>query len=102
MRAKSSDPNAASPSRSLNTLMLSAALLALARSDLVSRRCSAACSILFVMMPTNRLIMICPTTRISVEKYAHAATPRCASGARTAGRRRRPPAALGSSRRNTR
>ena len=81
MRAKSSDPNAPrAASRSLNTLMLSAALLALARSDLVSRRCSAACSILFVMMPTNRLIMICPTTRISVEKYAHAA-PRCASGA---------------------
>ena len=80
--SKSSAPSAAAAaSRLAKTPALAFAAFA-ARSSpaLVSRRISAACSILLVMTPMKSDIMIWPTTRMSETKYRHASAF-CALGA---------------------
>ena len=79
---KSSAPSAAAAaSRLAKTPALAWAAFATRRSlALVSRRVSAACSILLVMTPMKSDIMIWPTMRMSETKYRHASAF-CALGA---------------------
>ena len=80
--SKSSAPSAAAAaSRLAKTPALALAAFAARRSSaLVSRRISAACSILLVMTPMKSDIMIWPTMSMSETKYRHASAF-CALGA---------------------
>ena len=80
--SKSSAPSAAAAaSRLAKTPAFALAAFAARRSSaLVSRRISAACSILLVMTPMKSDIMIWPTTSMSETKYRHASAF-CALGA---------------------